>query len=388
MMSSTEEQGFDGAEIASEQAAAWFARLANDRVSESDCSEFRRWRASSPVNAEAYDLIASVWEGTRRFSDEPSILEMRVAALAEMPSRRVSGRVFAIAATLALMVVTTLTLSLTGMDWMTSATEGAQVERIAEAADATPASEQEEAKAPLGLDERTLSANAAFQSAYSTRVGEMAEFALPDGSSISLNTGSEVRVDFTAGERNLTLIKGEAMFTVAKDADRPFIVATGNNRVVALGTIFTVRRNGEEAQVTLIEGRVRVDRGSRADNPASAQLVAGEQLRILPDRSFAISKAEIARATSWRDGRLVFDQTPLREVLDEFNRYTNEKHVLGDQRLGRLLVNGTFRIKSSEHFAATLEAGFPVTVRARSGGKVFEVSAAQEFDEQPVTLDN
>ncbi|MHA7818867.1 MAG: FecR family protein [Erythrobacter sp.] len=263
------------------------------------------------------------------------------------------------------------------------------VAQIADAGSAEEVATPAQASASVTDKQAASPANLAFRSAYSTRIGEMAEFSLPDGSTIALNTASEVRVDFSANKRDLVLVRGEAVFTVAKDSDRPFTVAAGRNRVVALGTVFAVRKTGnEEAQVTLIEGRIRVDQGDRAEGSTSAQLVAGEQLRILPDRSFTISKAEMARATSWRDGRLVFDQTPLREVLEEFNRYTNEKHVLRDQRLGGLLVNGTFRIESSEHFAATLEAGFPVSVRARSGGTILEVSAAQEFDERQPIQDN
>ncbi|NJO67617.1 MAG: hypothetical protein HC826_01315, partial [Rhodospirillales bacterium] len=145
-----------------------------------------------------------------------------------------------------------------------------------------------------------------------------------------------------------------------------------------------VRKDGSSAQVTLIEGRIRVDQGDRDNPSATANLTAGEQLRVLPDRSFAISRAQIAEATSWRSGKLVFDRTPLRDVLGEFNRYTNARYVLRDEQLGDLLVNGSFSIRSSAHFAAALEAGFPVVVRATSNGNVFEVNAAQQVEQKAV----
>lgn len=370
----------DDEEAIGEQAADWFARMASERVLESECNEFRDWRAASPAHEAAYDGIAAAWEASGRFADAPSILEMRVAALAEAPDRSSAWRFAAIAAAIALVLATTLTVSLGNSGWFAGDSTPREATRLAErtvGGDSLGAMESDRVKES---GERAEEAELAFNAAYSTRIGEMAEFALPDGSSIALNTGSEVRVDFSTGMRELILVRGEAMFTVAKDADRPFTVSSGRYRVVALGTVFAVRRTGEEAQVTLIEGRVRVERDDPSSPPVSAKLVAGEQLRILANRSFTISRAEVARATSWRDGRLVFDQTPLREVLEEFNRYSNEKHVLRDEGLGDFLVNGTFRIKSSEHFAATLEAGFPVVVRARSGGKVLEVYSAQDLD--------
>lgn len=359
-----------------EQAAQWFARMANDMVSEEDVRAFRNWREASPSRAAEYHRLASAWECTNRHADAPRIVEMRLAALADGPTKPASRRWVGMAAaiTLILSVTALLGLSVTGVFPWSASSEGGTQPQVAQAN--SPAG----AQATLAADSVGANAGLApFSSSYSTRIGEMAEFNLPDGSSIALNTGSKVEVSYTAGRRMLTLAKGEALFTVAKDASRPFIVNAGNSRVVALGTIFAVRRTGDVANVTLIEGRVRVDKtGSRKPGSQSAELTAGEQLTIGADLSFAISKTELASAASWRDGRLVFDNTPLRDVLDEFNRYSVEQHVLRDPALADYLVSGTFRIKSSEHFAATLEAGFPIIVRATDGGRLLEVTAAQE----------
>lgn len=370
----------DEGDLASKEAADWFARLADDRATEADCEAYRAWRAASSDNAQAYDLIASVWETTARFADERSILGMRLGALADTSAPSFWRRYGSIAAALVLMAIGMASLAIHDAGWLGVGNTSPEITRVADAGSpddqALPASSA--AAADAGQQDASAPAQLSFSSAYSTRIGEMSEFSLPDGSSIALNTASQVLVDFSSDKRELILVRGEAMFTVAKDADRPFTVSAGNNRVVALGTVFAVRRTGEEAQVTLIEGRVRVDRNDASGHSAMARLVAGEQLLILPDRSFEISKAEIARATSWREGRLVFAETPLREVLEEFNRYSNEKHVLRDEGLGDFLVSGTFRITSSEHFAATLEAGFPVVVRARAGGKILEVYSSQD----------
>jgi len=216
----------------------------------------------------------------------------------------------------------------------------------------------------------------------------MARFELPDGSFIELNTASQVEVDYSAGERNLRLLRGEAVFTVAKDADRPFVVTAGKSRVVALGTVFSVRKSDVDARVVLFEGSVRVDKENGAGGAKSARLAPGDEVTIKPNRPFSITKAQLSPAASWRDGRLVFEQTPLRDVLAEFNRYSVQQHVLGDPGLGDFLVSGTFRIKSSEHFAATLEAGFPVLVRAHSDGAMFEVLPAKESSDRALPQRN
>ncbi len=360
-----------------DEAADWFARLSGDEVSEGDYVAYRAWRDASPGHAGAYDRIAATWDEAGEHADAPSILELRLSALAEQPDANTQSRryrLIAVAASIAVMFMASAIL-LTGGLPFSSAPGVPSGPTIATNDASAPAQDApHQPSAPLNDTAETLD----FRSEYSTKVGQMAQFTLPDGSVIELNTGSEVQVNYSAAERNLTLVRGEAVFTVSKDAQRPFIVAAGQNRIVALGTVFSVRKNESEAQVTLIEGRVRVDREGTVGSGKSTQLTPGEQLNILPDRPFAISRAELSQVASWREGRLVFEQTPLRDVLDEFNRYSNEKHVLLDEELGSFLVSGTFRIKSSEHFAATLEAGFPVLVRARSGGTILEVTAAQD----------
>ncbi|NVE96036.1 FecR family protein [Altererythrobacter lutimaris] len=357
------------------EAADWFARMSNERVKEEDLHAFRQWRDASPANAFAYDRLAEIWDRAGDHSDAPSIMEMRLSALAEQPARQTGTRRAAVAAAIVLCVsfLSFLALSTAGFfpwDGGSSSETGEQFAANSVASDQA---------APDRVESNPAPAQLAFSSSYSTRIGEMAEFDLPDGSSIALNTGSQVDVSYSAGRRMLALAKGEAVFTVAKDRARPFIVEAGNSRIVALGTVFAVRRAGDEADVTLIEGRVRVDKTNRSGaDVKSAELSAGERLTVSPGREFAISKTSLANAASWRTGRLVFDNTPLSEVLDEFNRYSIEQHVLRDPELADFLVSGTFRIKSSEHFAATLEAGFPIVVRARDEGRTLEVISAQE----------
>ncbi|MBV7258669.1 FecR family protein [Erythrobacter crassostreae] len=368
----------DQLDCADAEAAKWFARLSADNVSDTDHWAYLDWRQNSLANARAYDRIATAWELVGQHADAPSILEMRVETLAEAPDmQRVSRRMpgfAAIAASVAVIVTASFVMLNGSAPFDNGSAAPAGQIAVGETDDPLPpqAALQDE-----DVTEESLEA-VDFRSGYSTRIGQVAEFSLPDGSVIELNTGSEVQVEYSAARRNLTLVRGEAVFTVAKDADRPFVVAAGESQVVALGTIFSVRTTDREAKVTLIEGRVRVDRNGRSNTEKGAQLTPGQQLSIAPNAPFVITKAELSQVASWREGRLIFEQTPLREVLGEFNRYSVEKHVLRDESIGDYLVNGTFRIQSSKHFAATLEAGFPVKVTPRSGGSVLEVTAAHD----------
>ncbi|WP_162925289.1 FecR family protein [Aurantiacibacter odishensis] len=358
-----------------QDAADWFARMSSDSVTERDCENFRKWCSKSSAHSDAYDHIARTWQAAGDFAETPEIVRLRVAALAETPDRHPRWQLASAAAVFLVCIAAGLLVVL-GVGW----TDQDRVPpSFHPSAETLASSETEDFATPQrssGEGAAHSSASLSFSSTYTTTVGEMAVFDLPDGSKLTLNTASHVRVNYTAENRNLQLLEGEALFEVAKDRSRPFIVTAGSQQVVALGTVFSVRRSGEEAEVLLLEGEVRVDLISQSIGANSAHMMAGERLRILPDRSFAISRSNLAQATSWRSGRLVFDQTPLRDVLAEFNRYSGPQYVLKGEELGDLLVSGTFRIRSAEHFSAALEAGFPVKVAKRGDANILEVSPA------------
>lgn len=368
-----------------EEAANWFARLSDEEASEDDFAAYRVWRAASAGHAKAFDRAATVYAGIGQFGDSTSIVEMRLAALAQSNQRPESDRNRMRYATLAasLCMVFLLGVLVTAVNWKASENELGQQAQLVAQNDVASAQEAGTSTASAAEKPNPIER---FRTNYSTRIGQIAEFTLPDGSVIELNTDSQIQVDFKEGRRDLTLVRGEAVFTVAKDASRPFAVKAGQSRVVAVGTIFTIRKTGSEARVTLIKGRVRIDQESASGRETSTQLAPGEQISLLNNRPSEISRTKIEQVASWRDGRLIFEQTPLSEVLQEFNRYSTEQHVLRDESIANLMVSGTFRIKSSEYFAATLEAGFPVVVRARSNGAILEVLAADDTSLNPDQL--
>ncbi|MDB6092565.1 MAG: anti-FecI sigma factor, FecR [Verrucomicrobia bacterium] len=229
-----------------------------------------------------------------------------------------------------------------------------------------------------------LPAHGSMQESAVTAVGDQRQLTLPDGSIVTLNTDSAVDVVYTPGERRLLLTKGEAYFAVAKDKARPFIVGVGNVAVRAVGTAFNIRLKARQIEVVVTEGLVKVDDtangGSVLPKPevySSADfedpvLAAGEQVVIAyaaekaavtaPPMIVPLAATEITQRLAWREQRLVFDPTPLRDVVAEFNRYNRRQLRVADEATGRMLVGGTFRADDIETLVRLLESSFGLTV--------------------------
>ena len=186
---------------------------------------------------------------------------------------------------------------------------------------------------------------------YTTQVGEQRSIALPDGSIIELNARSSVRVRFTSNERTIDLLEGQALFRVAKDPARPFVVASDGTRVRAVGTQFDVYRRKTGTTVTVLEGRVTVARaaaeGTSLPTPqlsisGSILLSTGEQVTVTATATPRPTRVNLAAATAWTQRRLVFDASTLADVVEEFNRYNAHRLVIRDATLESFPISATF----------------------------------------------
>jgi transmembrane sensor len=192
---------------------------------------------------------------------------------------------------------------------------------------------------------------------FSTDVGEQRSIVLNDGSTIELNSRSRVRVRFSAAERDVDLLHGQALFHVAKNPARAFVVHSDSTRVRAVGTQFDVYQKPAGTVVTVLEGRVAViparapprDNGSRSTEergsppPVPVLLSAGEQLMVTQTAITAPKRANVAAATAWTRRSLVFDSSPLTEVAEEFNRYNTRQLVIENPpQLADFHVSGVF----------------------------------------------
>jgi transmembrane sensor len=186
---------------------------------------------------------------------------------------------------------------------------------------------------------------------------------LSDGSVVYLDAGSKLTVAMSAQERRLDLETGRAFFEVAHDKSRPFSVSKAGTRVVALGTRFQVEvvPSNQSVNVTLVEGSVAVTNSGEADTWREV-LNPGQQLLV----DNLLHRHQIVRVntdaiTSWSTGFLVFDGMPLRKVLDEMNRYTKVKVLLGDSSLADMPVAGSFIAGGdTNEFVETLTTALPL----------------------------
>jgi transmembrane sensor len=163
---------------------------------------------------------------------------------------------------------------------------------------------------------------------YSTDIGELRTVELAVGSRIELNARSRVRVDFSATEREVRLLEGEALFDVARDAGRPFQVRSGGSRIQAVGTQFTVNRRPLTTLVSVLEGSVNVIAGEQA-GAEKELLSAGEAVRIgIEGRIGPREPAAGANLAAWRERRLVFRDDALADISAEFNRYNRSPQIV------------------------------------------------------------
>lgn len=196
---------------------------------------------------------------------------------------------------------------------------------------------------------------------YRTGVGERRVVALADGSRISLDAESAVDVEISAQARRITLRKGEAVFDVAHDPARPFTVQAGAVRATALGTVYAVSREGSAVDVIVKRGRVAV-----SDASDRVELVAGEAVGQQAGRLGNKHGLDVDSALAWQQGRLVFEQAPLAQVLKALERYRPGWLVIGDEQLRGLKVSGTFQLDRLDEGLATLEQAFALNIRRSS----------------------
>ncbi len=186
---------------------------------------------------------------------------------------------------------------------------------------------------------------------------------LNDGSVVHLDVDSSITVALSSAERRVELNKGRAYFDVAHDSSRPFAVTASGTRVVALGTEFQVELlpQKQTVSVTLAEGSVMVSEHKKRSAWREV-LTPGEQLQFDEvSRRHTTQTVNASHITSWSSGRLVFDATPLNQVLSEINRYSGTKIVLGDASLANVPIGGNFLAGGdTEEFLETLMAVLPL----------------------------
>lgn len=191
---------------------------------------------------------------------------------------------------------------------------------------------------------------------YDTGVGEIRRVPLRDGSTVALNTNTEIAVSLGQRRRDVRLMRGEAWFHVAKDATRPFQVTIGNARVQAVGTAFSVRADAGGVEIIVTEGIVRAwINGAEAKAvhlSAGARAVVVDTAEVFQTDDNAV---ETEGRLAWMAGKLDFRGETLEQAVTEFNRYNTRKLVVVDPALARQKIHGVFRADDPAAFARALE---------------------------------
>lgn len=205
---------------------------------------------------------------------------------------------------------------------------------------------------------------------YDTRIGEVRVVPLADGSVMTLNTASRVELRFDQASRAVRLLTGEALFDVAKDPTRPFVVEAAGKRVVAVGTRFSVRADDGKLAVIVTEGRVRIESGAPALKHEEVLLSAGHVARESANGALtlqAVEPARIDRELAWRDGRIAFESETLAHAAEAFERYSDIRIVIDDPVVAQQEITGLFTANDPVSFARAAATSLGLQTELRDG---------------------
>jgi transmembrane sensor len=331
-MSSSQEAESSGA--VADQARHWVIEFDAGDVSAEDHARFTRWLNESPVHRKAFEDLQRTWrrcdvvQRLRTDPADPGVIDKWVR------SRSMRRRVAPLAIAAALAAVAC------GI-WL-------------------------------------MQAPSVHELGYRTTVGEQRTIVLPDESLMTLNTRTRVQVRYSRDARRVELEQGEALFEVAADAGRPFLVLAGNGTLRAVGTTFAVYVRGDAVEVTVTEGTVEVLTLVKPTKEKRSVTIPNESdagARVLTERSklrygkdvvevvAAVTDEEIERTLAWRDGMLDFEATPLSEVIAEAGRYTTDELIIVDSELEMLEFTGYFRAGDVELLMRLLETNESIEAR-------------------------
>jgi transmembrane sensor len=322
------------------EAAAWIARLHGENRTAQVEAGFKRWLATSAEHRAAFEMTNEIWSGVERLPKPPPpafVRWPRAGFVVTLPRALVASAVLAIVA---------------------------------------------------------IGAMVYFRDpGLATRVGEQRNLSLEDGTRISLNTASRIRVHYDRKIRRVELDQGEALFEVAKRPHWPFIVTVGGQQVTALGTAFLVRRDEQRVAVTLVEGKVTVSAAAEAPSESSSQsgtaqtasavtsssgqlrrrssesvtLSPGQRITFAADDPPRLDRPALEKVTAWQRGQVILDHTPLADAVAEMNRYSDLELTIEDPDAARAEVTGIFRIGDSEYFAQAVAEAYQLRIVERSG---------------------
>ncbi|MGC4097116.1 MAG: FecR family protein [Nitrospira sp.] len=283
------------ARVLMQQATDWFVRLGASNVTSDERLEFDRWRRQSEAHEQAFHEVTSLWGEAEL---EAATRNTR-SSLGEFPCRPRLRYAWGRGAAAAVLLVC--------LSWL----------------------------AYESMGER-------WQADFSTVTSEQRTVELPDHSMALLNTDSAIAIDFSGNNRTVRLLRGEALFTVQSNPDKPFIVQSGAVRARAVGTAFAVRVNGHDVAVTVTRGLVDV--ASNGVPGPAVRLEQGQQILVGEHGVGTVHEVDLSMAMAWSRGQLVFMRTALADVLEEVRRYYPGYVLLWSSDAKQLPVTGIYKV--------------------------------------------
>lgn len=309
------------------EAAYWLSLIEIDEPAQADIVRFRQWLAEHPANQQAYDEIGRLWRDSAELTHLGDLERPRGRGKSRLFGRHARSRMAGIAAAAVAIIGLVLIF-------------GRPFER--------------------GTDGR-----------YVTDIGEVREIVLTDGSAVTLGPRSRLDVAFKSGERRVVLVQGEAFFDVVPDGERPFVVAADGTTIRVVGTRFNVHEGPRGLTVAVAEGAVDVAATRTFDGAGPPAPAAGERRtlgageKVVVARTGRLEPVEPVAPDvpgAWREGRLVYEDATLAEVVADANRYSKTAIRIGAGELEELRVVATFRTAEIERMIADLEASLPLVV--------------------------
>lgn len=286
------------------QAATWFALMLDEDMRPGQREAWQRWMAADPRHAAAYERLAGLWQDAAELPPMPGAGEATVSA--RWSRRRLLG-------------------------WASAAS--------------------------VVLAGGSLALLQQPRGEFHSRVGELRHVRLPDGSTVELAGDSAIRIDFSDSVRRVELLEGEAFFQVAADPLRPFGVEAAGGRSLALGTAFSVSHEAAGVRVIVTEHQVRVDAAGQ-----QVRLDAGQSVRYDRRGLGNLRGVDPQQALAWRQGQLVFFDTPLDEVIEHLQRWRPGTILITDRRLARRPVSLLIDLRRKDGMLDLLGKTLPIHI--------------------------
>ena len=338
-----------------EQAAEYYLALQDESMTGAELQAWQKWFLRSKEHQRSFKKLEALWGALDSLNiDDFEVRPMPLKGAGE--THVSSGSIIGLVAGGEQQVTATANRGWLNASWASSIAAGLAVVVMTGYMYLTPSDVS----------------NLAPISVYQSSLGQQRVVTLTDGSILELGPNSEVDVQYSSALRSLTLVRGQAIFTVSKNPNRPFVVNAGNGSVTALGTVFNVRKMDGDVHVRVLEGTVAVrpivaqthiDTASTNVVAPVALLTTGLQTQFSHEGFLSVvEKADVHEGLGWRVGILKMVNRELSDVVGELNRYMENEISIGDNAVGRFRFTGTVYPDQVDEWLEGLQRAYPLKV--------------------------